>query len=152
MIGRSGQSDPGQVNLTCRRGVWLIINGTHTHPSWLNCFTRSATATSSPNGAHCKHKIEPVGSPTVESLPELCKQEPEPPPSRQPPPGPAPHRSSHAPVHCHPPPLFLTSDPFFVLVLVLHICAVTVSSTGAENQFQVDDNGHVGRPSSVKNM
>jgi len=30
------------------------------------------------------------------------------------------------------------------LVLVLHSCAVTVSSTGAENQFQGDDNGHVG--------
>ena len=27
-----------------------------------------------------------------------------------------------------------------VLVLVLHGCAVTVSSTGAENQFQGDDN------------
>jgi len=36
-----------------------------------------------------------------------------------------------------------------VLVLVLHICAVTVSSSGAENQFQVDDNGHVGRPCEV---
>jgi hypothetical protein len=33
-----------------------------------------------------------------------------------------------------------------VLVLVLHGCAVTVSSTGAENQFQGDDNGHVGCP------
>jgi len=33
-----------------------------------------------------------------------------------------------------------------VLVLVLHRGAVTVSSTGAENQFQVDDNCHVGRP------
>ena len=33
-----------------------------------------------------------------------------------------------------------------VLVLVLHIYAVTVSSTGAENQFQGDDNCHVGRP------
>jgi hypothetical protein len=32
-------------------------------------------------------------------------------------------------------------------VLVLHNCAVTVSSTGAGNQFQADDNGHVGRPS-----
>ncbi len=28
-------------------------------------------------------------------------------------------------------------------------CAVTVSSTGAENQFQADDNGHVGRPCEV---
>jgi hypothetical protein len=36
-----------------------------------------------------------------------------------------------------------------VLVLVLHGCAVTVSSTGAENQFQGDDNGHVGRPCQV---
>ena len=36
-----------------------------------------------------------------------------------------------------------------VLVLVLHIYAVTVSSTGAENQFQGDDNGHVGRPCEV---
>ena len=36
-----------------------------------------------------------------------------------------------------------------VLVLVLHIYEVTVSSTGAENQFQVDDNGHVGRPCEV---
>jgi hypothetical protein len=34
-------------------------------------------------------------------------------------------------------------------VLVLHRDAVTVSSTGAENQFQVDDNGHVGRPCEV---
>jgi hypothetical protein len=32
---------------------------------------------------------------------------------------------------------------------VLHRGAVTVSSTGAENQFQVDDNGHVGRPCKV---
>jgi hypothetical protein len=31
-----------------------------------------------------------------------------------------------------------------VLVLVLHSCAVTVSSTGAKNQLQGDDNGHVG--------
>ena len=31
-----------------------------------------------------------------------------------------------------------------VLVLVLHNCAVTVSSTGAKNQIQGDDNGHVG--------
>ncbi len=30
-----------------------------------------------------------------------------------------------------------------VLVLVLRNCAVTVASTGAENQFQADDNGHV---------
>ena len=37
----------------------------------------------------------------------------------------------------------------FVLVLVLHRCEVTVSSTGAENQFQGDDNGHVGRPCQV---
>ena len=36
-----------------------------------------------------------------------------------------------------------------VLVLVLHRGVVTVSSTGAENQFQVDDNGHVGRPCEV---
>jgi hypothetical protein len=36
-----------------------------------------------------------------------------------------------------------------VLVLVLHICAVTVSSTGAENQFQGDDNGHVWCPCQV---
>ncbi len=34
-----------------------------------------------------------------------------------------------------------------MLVLVLH--RVAVSSTGAENQFQVDDNGHVGRPCEV---
>jgi hypothetical protein len=34
-------------------------------------------------------------------------------------------------------------------VLVLRNCAVTVSSTGAENQFQGDDNGHVGRPCEV---
>ena len=34
-------------------------------------------------------------------------------------------------------------------MLVLHRGAVTVSSTGAENQFQVDDNGHVGRPCEV---
>ena len=27
--------------------------------------------------------------------------------------------------------------------------AVTVSFTGAENQFQVNDNGHVGRPCEV---
>ena len=33
-----------------------------------------------------------------------------------------------------------------VLVLVLHNCAVTVSSTGAKNLIQGDDNGHVGRP------
>ena len=33
-----------------------------------------------------------------------------------------------------------------VLVRVLHRCEVTVSSTGAENQFQGDDNNHVGRP------
>ncbi len=37
----------------------------------------------------------------------------------------------------------------FVLVLVLHRGAVTVSSTGAENLFQGDDNGHVGRPCEV---
>ena len=36
-----------------------------------------------------------------------------------------------------------------VLVLVLHNYAVTVSSTGAEDQFQADDNGHVGRPCEV---
>ena len=36
-----------------------------------------------------------------------------------------------------------------VLVLVLHRGAVTVSSTGAENQIQGDDNGHVGRPCEV---
>jgi len=36
-----------------------------------------------------------------------------------------------------------------VLVLVLRNCAVTVSSTGAKNQFQGDDNGHVGRPCQV---
>ena len=28
-------------------------------------------------------------------------------------------------------------------------CAVTVSSTGAKNQLQGDDNGHVGRPCEV---
>ena len=39
--------------------------------------------------------------------------------------------------------------PPVVLVLVLHFCAVTVSSTGAGNQFQGDDNGHVGRPCQV---
>jgi len=32
-----------------------------------------------------------------------------------------------------------------VLVLVLHRGAVTVSSTGAKNLLQGDDNGHVGR-------
>ena len=37
----------------------------------------------------------------------------------------------------------------FVLVLSLHRSAVTVSSTGAENQIQGDDNGHVGRPCEV---
>ncbi len=31
----------------------------------------------------------------------------------------------------------------------MHRGAVTVSSTGAENQFQVDDNSHVGRPCEV---
>ena len=36
-----------------------------------------------------------------------------------------------------------------VLVLVLHDCVITVSSTGAEDQFQADDNGHVGRPCKV---
>ena len=36
-----------------------------------------------------------------------------------------------------------------VLVLVLHSCSVTVSSTGAKNQLQGDDNGHVGRPCEV---
>ena len=36
-----------------------------------------------------------------------------------------------------------------MLVLVLHRGEVTVSSTGAENQFHVDDNGHVGRPCEV---
>jgi hypothetical protein len=36
-----------------------------------------------------------------------------------------------------------------VLVLVLHDCVVTVSSTGAKDQFQADDNGHVGRPCEV---
>ncbi len=35
-----------------------------------------------------------------------------------------------------------------VLVLVLRNCAATVSSTGAKNQFQGDDNGHVGRLSA----
>ena len=34
-------------------------------------------------------------------------------------------------------------------MLVLHRGAVTVSFTGAENQFQVNDNGHVGRPCEV---
>ncbi len=34
-------------------------------------------------------------------------------------------------------------------MLVLHRVAVTVSSTGAENQFQGDVNGHVGRPCEV---
>ena len=34
-------------------------------------------------------------------------------------------------------------------MLVLHNCAVTVSSTGAGNQFQADDNGHVGRSCEV---
>jgi hypothetical protein len=38
---------------------------------------------------------------------------------------------------------------YLVLVLVLLRCVVTVSSTGAENQFQGDDNGHVGRPCEV---
>jgi hypothetical protein len=38
---------------------------------------------------------------------------------------------------------------YYVLVLVLHNCAVTVSSTGAKNQFQGDDKGHVGRPCEV---
>ncbi len=35
-------------------------------------------------------------------------------------------------------------DSIIVLVLVLHSCAaaVTVSSTGAKNQLQGDDNGH----------
>ncbi len=33
-----------------------------------------------------------------------------------------------------------------VLVLVLHFCTVTVSSTGAKNLLQGDDNCHVGRP------
>ena len=32
---------------------------------------------------------------------------------------------------------------------MLHRGAVTVSFTGAENQFQVYDNGHVGRPCEV---
>jgi hypothetical protein len=41
------------------------------------------------------------------------------------------------------------SSAWLVLVLVLHNCAVTVSSTGAGNQFQADDNGHVGRPCEV---
>ena len=36
-----------------------------------------------------------------------------------------------------------------MLLFVLHRGAVTVSSTGAENQFQVYDNGHVGRPCQV---
>ena len=36
-----------------------------------------------------------------------------------------------------------------MLVLVLRNCAVTVSSTGAKNQIQGDDNGHVGRPCEV---
>ena len=36
-----------------------------------------------------------------------------------------------------------------MLVLVLHYCAVTVSSTGAQDQFQADDNSHVGRPCEV---
>jgi hypothetical protein len=40
-------------------------------------------------------------------------------------------------------------SPRLVLVLVLHNCAVTVSSTGAGNQFQADDNGHVGRSCEV---
>ena len=42
-----------------------------------------------------------------------------------------------------------TSVCVLVLVLVLRNCAVTVSSTGAKNQFQGDDNGHVGRPCKV---
>ena len=36
-----------------------------------------------------------------------------------------------------------------MLVLVLHRGAVTVSSTGPENQIQGDDNCHVGRPCEV---
>ena len=44
---------------------------------------------------------------------------------------------------------FTFLDFGLVLVLVLHFCAVTVSSTGAKNQFQGDDNGHVGRPCQV---
>ena len=36
-----------------------------------------------------------------------------------------------------------------VLVLVLHFCVVTVSSTGAKNLLQGDDNGHVERPCEV---
>ena len=36
-----------------------------------------------------------------------------------------------------------------VLVLVLHRGVVTVSSTGAKNLLQGDDNGHVGRPCEV---
>ncbi len=43
----------------------------------------------------------------------------------------------------------ITPSHPYVLVLVLRNCAATVSSTGAENQFQVDDNGHVGRPCEV---
>jgi len=48
---------------------------------------------------------------------------------------------------CHGLRTFCVST--LVLVLVLRNCAVTVSSTGAENQFQADDNGHVGRPCEV---
>ena len=36
-----------------------------------------------------------------------------------------------------------------VLVIVLHNCAVTVSSTGAEHQFQADNKCHVVRPCEV---
>ena len=36
-----------------------------------------------------------------------------------------------------------------MLVLVLHFCVVTVSSTGAKNLLQGDDNGHVERPCEV---
>ena len=39
-------------------------------------------------------------------------------------------------------PIVNISVLVLVLVLVLRNCAVTVSSTGAENQFQADDNGH----------
>jgi len=44
---------------------------------------------------------------------------------------------------------FFRTELVLVLVLVLHNCEVTVSSTGARNQFPADDNGHVGRPGEV---
>ena len=37
----------------------------------------------------------------------------------------------------------------FFSYLAIFVFFRSVSSTGAENQFQVDDNGHVGRPCEV---